>query len=277
MFVTGCTLPGMPMDSTLPMNDFAIAPAEADLHARIAALEAENAALAAQLRARDDFLTHAAHELRNPMTPIMGQVQLMRRQLEIGALPAGGMEAGLARLEWVIGRYIRRATTLLDMTRLNAGRLQLRPVRTPLGPLVAQVVEDLRIPAVQAGAVIAVDIPEPITGLWDRLSVEQVLDNLLSNAIKYGAGSPITVSAWVDGTEAHMMVADGGPGLAEAEQARIFEQFERGQGTGRRTGFGVGLWIVRELASAMGGDVALRSAPGQGAAFTLTLPLEPPG
>ena len=135
------------------------------------------------------------------------------------------------------------------------------------------VVEDLRIPAVQAGAVIAVDIPEPITGLWDRLSVEQVLDNLLSNAIKYGAGSPITVSAWVDGTEAHMMVADGGPGLAEAEQARIFEQFERGQGTGRRTGFGVGLWIVRELASAMGGDVALRSAPGQGTSAIFSLPV----
>ena len=131
MPVINFTLPFMPMNGTLPMTDPFAALLEADLHARIAALEAENAGLAAQLRARDDFLTHAAHELRNPMTPIMGQVQLMRRQLEIGALPAGGMEAGLARLEWVIGRFIRRAPTLLDVTRLNAGRLQLRPVPWP--------------------------------------------------------------------------------------------------------------------------------------------------
>ena len=263
----------MAPDSAWLIAAAAANPAVATLHARIAALEAENASLAKLLRARDDFLTQAAHELRNPMTPIMGQVQLLRRQVEIDKLPPGGVEAGLARLEWVIGRYIRRATTLLDVTRLQAGRLRLRPTLTPLGPLIAQVVEDLRAHASQAGIAITVDMPEAITGTWDRLAVEQMLDNLLSNAVKYGNGSAIVVSARRVGDAVHIAVSDGGPGVAHADQALIFDRFERGPNASRHTGFGVGLWIVRELAGTMGGSVAVHSALGEGATFTVVLPL----
>lgn len=265
----------MPTDRAQPQAVPSAMPVAA-LHARIAELEAENAALASQLRGRDQFLTQAAHELRNPMTPILGQVQLMRRQFEISALTPATLEAGLARLECVIQRYIRRATTLLDVSRIRAGRLHLRPVRVPLGPLMSQVVQDLRPQAVQAGATVTLETPEPITGTWDRLAVEQVLDNLLSNALKYGGGTPVTMSAQQDREWVTISVLDGGPGIPDPDQARIFDRFERGMGAAPRGGFGVGLWIVRELAAAMGGTVSVRSQPGAGAAFTVVLPLRSP-
>ena len=246
------------------------------LQARIAVLEAENARLAMLLRVRDDFLTQAAHELRNPMTPILGQVQLLRRQVEIGISPPEAIKGGLARLEWVISRYIRRATVLLDVTRLQAGRLRLHPMRTPLGPLTLQLVEELRAHGLRTGTTITVDMPEAITGTWDRLAVEQMLDNLLSNAIKYGGGSAIILSARMVGDDVHIAVSDGGPGIAYADQALIFERFERGSKTNRHTGFGVGLWIVREIAAAMGGSVTVRSALSEGATFTVMLPLHSP-
>lgn len=254
----------------------------ADLRQRIAQLEHEKRKLTDMLRFRDDFLTQAAHELRNPMTPIIGQVQLLRRQVQMGALAPAQIEASLGRLESVILRYIKRATTLLDVSRISSGRLRLRPVRVPLGPLIAEVAEELRAQATQAGASITIAVPDSITATLDRLAVEQVLDNLLTNAVKYGDGTPIDVSATVrpgeNGTVdiVHIRVADGGRGIAPEDQARIFERFERVAGSARRGGFGVGLWIVRELVEAMGGAVRLSSMPGQGAAFTVTLPLHPP-
>jgi signal transduction histidine kinase len=98
-----------------------------------------------------------------------------------------------------------------------------------------------------------------------------VLTNLITNALKYGAGSPITVKVEGDPTSAHLAVVDRGPGIAESDQARIFEQYERAAST-NLGGLGLGLWLVRQLVKAHGGEVAVRSRPGDGAAFVVTLP-----
>ena len=117
-------IPFMPENSPWPAAAAVAEQAATALDKRVVALEAENARLLALLRSRDDFLTQAAHELRNPMTPMLGQIQLLRRQVGSSLLPPEGVDAGLGRLEWIISRYIRRATSLLDVTRLQAGRLR---------------------------------------------------------------------------------------------------------------------------------------------------------
>jgi signal transduction histidine kinase len=109
-------------------------------------------------------------------------------------------------------------------------------------------------------------------GYWDRTALEQIAGNLVSNAIKYGAGRPVEVSVQADPTTAALTVRDHGPGIAEADRERIFQRFERAVSSAERSGFGVGLWIARQLAVAHGGDIAVASVPGLGSVFTATLP-----
>jgi signal transduction histidine kinase len=114
-----------------------------------------------------------------------------------------------------------------------------------------------------------------VRGIWDRIALEQITDNLLSNAIKYGAGQPIEITLMSDGKTASLRVQDNGIGISEADQARIFGRFERAVTRRAHGGFGIGLWVVRQLVDAMGGDIAVLSKPGSGSTFTVTLPIAP--
>ncbi|MDQ3039089.1 MAG: ATP-binding protein, partial [Pseudomonadota bacterium] len=114
----------------------------------------------------------------------------------------------------------------------------------------------------------------------DALAIEQILENLVSNGIKYGHGTPVVVSiASEPGSGmALIRVSDSGPGISFGDQARIFERFERAVSSSHYAGgFGVGLWLVRKLSEAMGGSVAVTSAPDRGATFCVALPLHCPG
>jgi signal transduction histidine kinase len=110
-----------------------------------------------------------------------------------------------------------------------------------------------------------------VIGRWDKSRIDQVITNLITNALKYGGGTPITVEVNGDGATARLVVRDRGPGIAEPDQERIFEQYERAAST-NLGGMGLGLWLVRQLARAHGGEIAVQSRPHEGAAFTLTLP-----
>jgi signal transduction histidine kinase len=103
--------------------------------------------------------------------------------------------------------------------------------------------------------------------------VDQVLQNLLSNALKYGAGQPIRLAVRAEGGRAHLEVQDRGIGIAPADQARIFERFERAVSGRNYSGLGLGRWIVGRIVEAHGGTVRLASAPGAGSTFTVELPL----
>jgi signal transduction histidine kinase len=113
---------------------------------------------------------------------------------------------------------------------------------------------------------------EGVTGPWDELHVDQVVSNLLSNAIKYGANRPIEVQVAATATTASLRVRDHGPGIARADQRRIFEKFTRLGSPSRTSGFGLGLWIVKHLVEGNGGQIAVESEPGQGATFLVSLP-----
>jgi len=241
---------------------------------REAALEAGLAEAKAQLRARDEFLAIAAHELRNPMTPIAAWVELMMTQARRrpGRIPSEILR-GLERLEYLIDAYIRRATTLLDVSRISTGHLQLSPGKIDLSSLVRETVSAM-IPAAQtAGCAISLAVQDGVSGSFDRTAIEQVIENIVSNAIRYGAGQPINVALTANGNTVRLAVSDQGIGISDTDQARIFDQFQRAEGN-TTGGFGVGLWITRQLVLAMEGNISVTSKLGAGSTFIVALPLK---
>jgi signal transduction histidine kinase len=128
-----------------------------------------------------------------------------------------------------------------------------------------------------AGSELALEIEDQIVGPFDQIRVEQVVDNLLSNAVKYASGKPVTVSLVKHGDSATLVVEDHGPGIPEAERARIFERFERGAGANRVSGLGLGLFIAKEIVSGHGGSIRVESPPGSGSRFIVELPVRSEG
>lgn len=240
---------------------------------RVAELRRSVAELEEAIRARDDFVSIAAHELRNPMTPILGQVErlLMIAQRRDSECPPQ-ITAGLEMLERAVLTYISRATVLLDVNRIVSGMLRLAPAPLDLSALVTAVVERYRTPAAKLGCTLGTQIEPAVMGVWDGLAIEQIVDNLLSNAVKYGRSAPILVSLDWSENSARLVVQDRGPGISVQDRKRIFARFERVVATRDRGGFGIGLWVVRQLVEAMGATINIDSAPGQGTTFTILLP-----
>ena len=250
----------------------AMAPPEEDTKE---ALQLRVADLAEAVAARDTFIAVVAHELRNPMTPIIGQIDLMLRGVRTGRCPPDQVEKRLVRIQHAMHRYMKRAAILLDVSRINSGRLQLEPETFDFAALLQDVSEELSEAARQAGVVITTIVPERLPVCLDRLAVEQVVDNLMSNAIKYGARTPVEVSADMDGQRLRIRVRDRGAGIPASERARVFERFERVvRQNERHSGFGVGLWVVRQLVQLLEGAITVDDAPGGGALFTVELPLQ---
>jgi two-component system, OmpR family, sensor kinase len=234
--------------------------------------ERELAELRDAVAARDSFIATAGHELRNPMSAILLNVTYtVFRARQAQEAPEWLLER-LASLDRQAKNFVRRATTLLDVSRLTAGRMPLDLALVSLDAVVREVAKDLAIEAERAGCRVELVLDPEARGYWDRTALEQIAGNLVSNAIKYGAGRPVEVSVQADPTTAALTVRDHGPGIAEADRERIFQRFERAVSSAERSGFGVGLWIARQLAVAHGGDIAVASVPGLGSVFTATLP-----
>lgn len=240
---------------------------EACLAARIAELEQE-------LRVRDEFLSIAAHELRNPMHALLLQVsaavQTARQHADSALLRR------LERVQQIVDRYVKRASLLLDVARMNATRQQLQVESCDFAQIVREVLESYAAEADFHRCVLHTEVPRSLPGRWDRLGIEQIVSNLLSNAIKFGAGAPIEVqlALEVKGTRVRFRVRDQGVGIAPEDQDRIFGRFEQLPVQGPRNGgAGLGLWLVRELVEVHGGRIGVVSAPGRGATFTVRLPV----
>lgn len=252
--------------------------------ARRAAMAIENARLYAEareaVRARDEFLSIASHELKTPLTPL--QIQLQTLNETIDRFVKADMRSWLLNRLQMIHRQSERlnylVTELLDISRIAGGRLQLHPENLDLADVIHDVVADFRAQGEfeRAQSDIRVNVCGPIVGHWDRTRIEQVLTNLLSNAVKYGAGKPITLTAACDGEFATLTVTDEGIGIAPEDQQRIFARFERAVSSRHYGGLGLGLFIVREVLEKMGGTIRVRSVPAEGAAFTVILPLQAP-
>ncbi|WP_437765986.1 AAA family ATPase [Sorangium sp. So ce281] len=245
-----------------------------------AALALDNSRLFAEaqvaIERRDEFLLVASHELKTPLTSLKMQAHLLARllpRLQRAEVAPERIDAALQLLNRQIARLAHLVNELLDVTRLNAGQLTLARAPVDLAALTREAVERMRQQFANARCRIQLDLDEPVVGNWDASRVEQVVINLLSNALKYGAGAPIHVV--VRGLEgrALLVVRDHGIGIAEADQARIFERFERAVSVRNFGGLGLGLYIVRWIVTSHGGTIRVESAPGAGAAFIVELPL----
>ncbi len=230
------------------------------------------------VQARDEFLAVASHELKTPLTPLRLNIQSLQRLIahgEAGKLSETGLEGVLRRADGHIRRLVGLVDDMLDVSRITTRRLRLDLEPVDLGAVVRDVLERHQGGLSQAGCSVSMAIAPDVVGRWDRFRVEQVLSNLLTNAMKYAPG-PLEVCVEVDEGTARLVVCDHGPGIATRDQERIFLPFERAVSYMKLSGFGLGLYIVRQIVDAHGGVVHLDSAPGRGSTFIVELPRQPP-
>jgi len=267
--------PGTPLR---PADDLDLAE---ELSRRLA-LAIDNAQLYQQaelaIRTRDEFLAVASHELKTPLTPLRLKIQALQRLVargDVGRLPQDKLAQLFGGAEGQVVRLVALVDDLLDVTRLTTNRLKLRPELVDLSALAREVLERHVGEALQAGCEVLLVAARPALGSWDRLRMEQVLTNLLTNAFKYAPGTAVRISVEADEVWARLVVEDEGPGIAPLDQERIFQAFERAVRYMEVSGFGLGLFIVRQIVEAHGGTVRLDSQVGHGSTFRIDLPRRP--
>jgi PAS domain S-box-containing protein len=237
------------------------------------ALSLENARLLREAQAALELIGVAAHDLGNPLNALQLMLGKLRRSPPADAARLSESLAAAMRYTQRLGRLLHN---LLDLSRLSSGKLELEVGEVDLTDLVHDAVARHADQAAEAGSQLVLDVRPGVVGRWDRLRLERVLTNLLSNAFKYGKGQPIELR--VERTDGHgrLIVRDHGPGIAREQQREIFERFKKAPAPGeKKEGFGLGLYIVRQLVEAHGGTVQVDSREGEGATFTVELPLLP--
>jgi len=242
-----------------------------------AELSASVAALTIASNAKSDFLAGVSHELRTPLNAIIGFSELMRTA-------EAANEERLVPAEWIEHIYssghrlLGLIDDILDLAKVESGRIELRREHLSLPNVIADAVAALRPLVDRKHLRITTDVPA-LSVLADRTRFGQILDNLLSNAIKFTPErGGIHLSAGRDGGEVRITVADTGPGIAKADQERVFEEFQQaGDVDSRKLGTGLGLALTRRLVHAHGGRITLASELGRGAVFNVYLPTTEPG
>jgi signal transduction histidine kinase len=229
------------------------------------------------VRMRDDFMSMVSHELRTPLNTLYLETQVRKLHLSknnTAPFAPERLPAMIERDQRQIQNMVRLIDDMLDVTRMRSGALSIQPRPVDLAQLARGVVESLAQQAEAVGPPIRLEAPAGVPGVWDEFRIEQVLTNLITNALRYGGGKQVEVSVRQEGGRARMSVSDQGPGIAAEDHARIFEQFERTDDSRRQApGLGLGLYIARQIVRSHGGEIELASAPGQGATFSVNLPL----
>ena len=244
-----------------------------------ATLAAENARLYREaqdaLRQRDEFLAIAAHELRTPLTTIRAHAQMMLRRLaRDGALEWPAVDRAFGAISQQTGKLARLIEQLLDISRLDGGRLTLVRQVVDLGELVERVAGAA---AVRTTKRIEVHAPPGIACWVDPLRLDQLLTNLLDNAIRYGsedAPIEVTLRACPAG-QVEIAVRDHGIGIAEEKRERVFERFFQAHAEGHQSGMGLGLYICRQIVEQHGGTIAAEFPADGGTRFVVRLPVVP--
>lgn len=224
------------------------------------------------IRARDEFLSVAAHELRTPITGLQGFAQLTLRQLRRQEQPdPDRLRQGLEVINEQAGKLSRLVSLLLDISRIEGGQLRLEPERTDVTALVDRAVATAR--ATTARHTIAHRGPSELWATVDRLRLEQVLANLLDNAIKYSPdGGPIELELSSTAGAVRIAVTDRGLGIPPEQRARIFERFHQAHADRNLAGLGLGLFVTREIVHLHGGRIEAEFPDEGGARFVVTLP-----
>ena len=225
----------------------------------------------AALRARDEFISIAAHELKTPMTGVKVAAQLLRRSFRTTTLEASQTRS-IDTIERQIGKLARLVTQLLDTARLQSGRLAIAVEDADVSALVQEVAEQSR--ALSDRHQIVVETPPELRMPVDALRLEQVLLNLLDNAVKFTpGGGRIDVRVIREPTAAVIVVRDHGVGVPPEHRARLFDRFY--QAHPDRSGMGLGLYISRQIVEGHGGTITAEAPEDGGTRFVISLPLPP--
>jgi signal transduction histidine kinase len=226
----------------------------------------------AAISLREEFLTIASHELRTPVTALHLQIQCLRRCVEQkGRLDDTTIEKFATALRQT-ERLSKLIESLLDVSRITAGRIRFDLEELDLTQLARQVVSQFQEEASRAGCQLVLRAGASVTGWWDRFRIEQVISHLLSNAIKYAPGHPVAVCVEAKGEMARLMVTDRGIGISAENVARIFGRFERAVSSRNYGGLGLGLFVSQKVVEGHGGSIEVTSRPGVGSTFTVWLP-----
>jgi signal transduction histidine kinase len=224
--------------------------------------------LAGLEHARREFIANASHELRTPLFSLGGHLELLLDE----DLDEATKREFLGRMREQVDRLTKLAGELLDLSRLDAGRLRVDRDPVDLSRVAELLLEEFEARAQGSDHRLEPEIDGSATGLGDEQRILQVGRALVENALRHTpGGTRVRVRTGRDGEQVFLVVEDDGPGIGPQEAVQVFERFYRGDGTGRASGSGLGLAIARELAEAMQGEIALTSEPGR-TVFTLSLP-----
>lgn len=230
------------------------------------------------LSSRDEFISIASHEFKTPITALKLRLALTKKKIDL--------EKGLGpTLEEIVeciktsdqqaDRLINLVDELLDVTRIQRGKLQFLYEKMNLHELLKEITTRFEDQLQKAGNSIDVTLEDDINVRWHRSRIDQVFANLITNTLKYAPGTKISIKAKKEKSIVRIDYFDEGPGIPKEKHARIFERFEGGQSSTRVGGLGLGLYIVREIIRGHGGSIQVESEEGLGSHFIILLPIEP--
>lgn len=227
-------------------------------------------------QAKDEFLALASHELRTPMTAIKGLVSMIIHG-DYGPLPKE-IKKPLTNISISTERQVHLINDLLDVSRLRTGKVVFKMTDFLLKEAAKGIVESLQPIAEQKGIKLTDAPAHKIVVHADDSWVKQILNNLIGNALKFTDKGSVAISYLLEKNRALIIVTDTGVGIDSSDQKKLFKKFQQlnSDMSGKPVGSGLGLYISREIARNMGGDVWIeRSTPGKGSTFILALPLAP--
>ncbi len=231
------------------------------------------AALTVALAGRDSFIQVIGHELRNAVGPLLLLTEQLQGMAEDPAAPTA-LASRVVMLRRNLDKLRATIDRVAEVSELRRGTLSLTPTQVNLGDVVAEVCQEAAREAEAGGAQLVLGVTEAVDGSWDRERLKQIAGNLVSNAIRYSGGGRIAIDVVDRGSAGELIVRDHGPGLPPELLPHLFEPFgpldrERTRRTG---GFGIGLWVVKTLCTAMQGMVTAENDPTGGARFCVVLP-----
>lgn len=226
------------------------------------------------IRSRDEFMSIASHELKTPITSLKMQLQMLQRQIDLAGnrtIEPQKLLTSLINSNNQINRLTILIEDLLDVTRIETGKLNYKFEEVNLSALVIDVIERFKEQIIFSKCELKIDITPNIHIFCDQFRIEQVVTNIISNAIKYGPGLPIEISVHKEGSDKIIQITDYGIGIPKEMSSKIFERFERAGSRTNVSGLGLGLYISKQIVDAHSGKIEVDSKLDVGTTFRVCL------